>query len=43
MFLGMLRAWLSLLRALCPMMAYSQIIVGAAIAGEQLTPDLNAR
>jgi geranylgeranylglycerol-phosphate geranylgeranyltransferase len=40
MFLGMLRAWLSLVRTLYPMMAFSQVIVGAAIVGEQLTFDL---
>jgi geranylgeranylglycerol-phosphate geranylgeranyltransferase len=40
MLLGMLKAWLSLLRTIYPMMAYSQVIIGAAIVGEQLTFDL---
>jgi geranylgeranylglycerol-phosphate geranylgeranyltransferase len=40
MFLGMLRAWLSLVRVLYPVLAFCLVIVGAAIAGEQLTFDL---
>jgi geranylgeranylglycerol-phosphate geranylgeranyltransferase len=39
-FVGVLKAWLALVRILYPVMAFSQIIVGAAIAGERLTFDL---